>query len=235
MSVFPDDELLRLWAENDRFQYSAETFEAVRSILAGRGIKPPPQGDPPPFATHAPAHHPAGVLADDQHDPAWVTWIRPILWLGVAVGVAKLLSWVATCRQYLEMYDQGRLSWTDWRLGMMVGDLALTLSLPCCLLAGVWAALRKRPAARRILFAYVVAALALRGIRLAVTLYAVSRSSYGMTAEYLLQQADNLLEPSVYPLVLLILLRRPEVYSLPAATPAGFEVPTAHGAKEHSG
>ena len=53
MSARPDDELLRLWVENDRFQYSAETFEAVRSILAGRGITPPPQDDPPAMAVRA--------------------------------------------------------------------------------------------------------------------------------------------------------------------------------------
>ena len=32
MAEQSSDELLRIWVENDRFQWSAETFEAVRSV-----------------------------------------------------------------------------------------------------------------------------------------------------------------------------------------------------------
>jgi hypothetical protein len=232
MSARPDEELLRLWVENDRFQYSAETFEAVRSILAGRGITPPPQDDPPAMAVRAASRRSSDMPADEADAPAWVVWVRPFLWVGVALGVSKLLSWIALCRQYVEIYQQSWNLMAGWRVGAILAELTLSLALPCCLLAGVWAALRKRPAARRILFAYVVAALALAGVRFALTLYAASRSSYGMTAGYLLQQAEALLQPNVYPLLLLILLRKPEVYSLPVRVPAGFEVSATAGPEE---
>ena len=221
------EELLRVWVENDRGTYSEEMFEAVRSILADRRVTPPPQNPAPPFAARAPKRHPASQSDSEPDDPAWATWIRPILWIGAALGAAKLLSWIGLCLQYYEVYDQGGVYWSDWRLGAMVGELALSLALPCCLLAGVWAALRRRAAARRILFAYVVAALGLSGVRLAVTLYAASRSSFGMTGAYVLQQLESLLQANVYALVLLILLRRSGLLSFPAPVPAGFEVPPA--------
>ena len=232
MSARPDDELLRLWVENDRFQYSAETFEAVRSILAGRGITPPPQDDPPAMAVRATSRRSLDMPADEADARTWVLWVRPFLWVGVALGASKLLSWLALFRQYVEIYQQSGNLMAGWRVGAILAELTLSLALPCCLLAGVWAALRKRPAARRILFAYVVAALALTGVRFAVTLYAASRGSYGMTAGYLLQQAEALLQPNVYPLLLLILLRTPEAYSLSARFPVGFDVSAAAGPEE---
>ena len=86
MSAWPDDELLRLWVENDRFQYSAETFEAVRSILAGRGITPP-QDDPPAMAVRATSRRSLDMPADEADARTWVAWIRPLMWVGVALEV----------------------------------------------------------------------------------------------------------------------------------------------------
>jgi len=40
-------ELLDIWAANDREQWSEQAFEAVRRVLAERGVEPPPQQVPP--------------------------------------------------------------------------------------------------------------------------------------------------------------------------------------------
>jgi hypothetical protein len=227
MSARPDEELLRLWVENDRFHYSAETFEAVRSILTERGIAPPPQNDPPPMAERAPEEAAPGERGNGGDDPAWTAWVRPFLWIGAALGAAKLLTCFATVKQYFDVYERSRFYRSDWRIGVMVAEVALSLALACCLLVGVWAALRRRRWARRILSAYVLAALALTTLRILFTWYAESQRPYGIPLEMVLQQPESVLQPNVYPLVLLVLLRRPAVRSLLEPTPGGFDVAPA--------
>lgn len=46
MQAKSTDELLRIWEENDRGQYSDEAFEAVTQVLTGRGESLPPQPAP---------------------------------------------------------------------------------------------------------------------------------------------------------------------------------------------
>jgi hypothetical protein len=210
MSARPDDELLRLWVENDRFQYSPETFEAVRSIFAERGITPPAQDEPPAMASRAANAHASETPADEADARAWVLWLRPILWVGVALGLSKLLSWIALFRQYFEIYDQSRNYLAGWRVGAIFAEMTLSLALPCCLLVGVWAALRRRAAAGRVLWAYVLAALGLAGLRFLVSLYAEHQSSYGIRLGFVLQQPEAILQSNLYPLVLLVLMRRPQ-------------------------
>jgi hypothetical protein len=45
-----DEDLLAIWVTNDRQQWHSETFDAIRLILAERGISAPAQGEPPPPA-----------------------------------------------------------------------------------------------------------------------------------------------------------------------------------------
>lgn len=40
------DELLRIWARNDRAEWTAEAFEVIRQVLEERQVEVPPQGEP---------------------------------------------------------------------------------------------------------------------------------------------------------------------------------------------
>jgi hypothetical protein len=46
MSLRGTDELLDIWAANDRVEWSDLTFEVIKIILQERSVEPPAQNDP---------------------------------------------------------------------------------------------------------------------------------------------------------------------------------------------
>ena len=78
------EQLLELWVTNDRVMWSAEAFEAVKSLLAERGVKElPRQNDPAPIATsHSPVRDPVARY--------WLGWLRPLLWICIVVSTTSL-------------------------------------------------------------------------------------------------------------------------------------------------
>src|SRR6187455_232050 len=83
------EQLLSLWVTNDRVMWSPEAFEAVKSLLAERGVSElPPQNDPAPLAgKHSPAADPAVEY--------WLAWLRPVLWIAIVIATVALAQQAA--------------------------------------------------------------------------------------------------------------------------------------------
>ena len=215
------EQLLALWVTNDRVMWSPEAFEAVKSLLAERGVSNlPPQNDPAPIAAkHSPATDPAVQY--------WFAWLRPVLWIAIAVSsagmafqaVVALDAWIERGRAAFRMDDL---------LAMLVG-VGTTILLPAWLLVASIACLRLIPVARTLLIVFAWAALlagAFRIVHGAVTL--PWSASWSRAATYLLSSVVSILQGLTLPAVLLLLLRRPEIRSIftPARGP-GFEASPA--------
>src|SRR5687768_1942807 len=81
------DDLVRMWRENDRERYVEEAFEAARLILVGRGVNVPPQDE---WAGRVPVAAKARS-GDPASDEFWMSWLRPVLWVGVVIGGVRTL------------------------------------------------------------------------------------------------------------------------------------------------
>ena len=218
------EQLLELWTTNDRAMWSPEAFEAVRSLLAERGVKElPPQNDAAPVALpYSPRSDPSAEY--------WLGWLRPTLWICIGVAVAALprlmiTVWAVVPRwgrsvTFADVLDGGdALLWLELVLYQIV--------LPVLLVIGAIGALRLKSWARPALLAYAWAS--------AVVVVAVSvirvwgmRRYMPPTEAWMYNFAgtlESIARSLVLPAVLWVLLRRPEIRSLflPVASGRAFE------------
>src|SRR5687768_12793556 len=132
------EELLALWTTNDRVTWSPETFEAVKALLAERGVEGmPPQNGPAPLARPR-------LPTDVPENLYWMGWLRPVLWIGIAVSCLTLFYQVAAlwaARPYLTDY------WQGGKLDAFVGSMQY-IFLPSLLIAGSVACLQFVPWSR---------------------------------------------------------------------------------------
>jgi len=213
MATQPDEELLRLWVENDRAQYSEETFETVRNLLTERGVALPPQGT---------GTSPGGPTLLELKSPAAPRSVRPatlapdalrmLLRVGLVLAAFRAAAGLghAVLIVHLLRGDQGEpiglpeILWTPlFRSGF------LNLLLGTWFFVSAWGAFRHKAWSRDGLVWFSWGALLGVGIQTSGTVYysledlpAVSMM-FGFLSE--------LMHDAVYPIVLLYLIKRPEM------------------------
>jgi hypothetical protein len=204
------EQLLELWVTNDRATWSAETFEAIKSVLAERGKTDlPPQNGPAPLARpHKPIDIPEHVY--------WMGWLRPVLWIGIIVSCLTLFCQAVAAWEWSDSY------WLDEPWDLFLGTMHYLL-LPPLLITGSVACLRFVPWSRAALLTYGW---------LAISVYFSEFVSESRRIAWddswvfeVAAQAVTSAHQLVLPLVLLFLLRRPEIRALftHARPGAGFE------------
>lgn len=212
-----NDELIALWVTNDRAMYSPEAFEAVKSLLAERGVTHlPPQSDPAPIADkHKPAADPAAQY--------WLGWLKPLLWMGIVLALLRLgqrpgAAWVA----WPEIKAAGFGLDQPWLLAVGVLD---DLLLPILFVVAAVAALWLRAWARRLLLAWAVAVIVLGAATAALS--AGREITYYDRFDWAILRASHTLSSYVSSIVLpvltFVLLRRPEMRALFEQPTSGFE------------
>jgi hypothetical protein len=211
------EQLLELWVTNDRAMWSPEAFEAVKSLLAERGVKElPPQNDPAPVAT---THQPE----DDPVARYWLGWLRPVLWLGCVVSVAglpRLLTVVWMPRAISLERAWAEAGWLAVCAGM------LDLCLPVVLGIGAVGALRLKAWSRPLLLTYAGVAAANGVVLSALHLWRLRL--YASLDVWLIAGPDSLNALALnlaLPVIVWMLLRRPEIRSLftPVVSGSAFE------------
>jgi hypothetical protein len=209
MAAQTTEQLLDLWVTNDRATWSPEAFEAVKQILAERGrTELPPQNDPAPVAGHFKPTH----TADAQY---WLGWLRPVIWIAIVVAALMII------RAPLTVWTLGRTIWrplsTTWTLGQLVVPVLTDVVLPGWLLIGAIGCLLLRPWARLMLMWYPLGILA---FGLWATIQNVEREPLDQAAGAWLmvvsiaRHLERLVQAMVLPIVLALLLRRPEIQTL---------------------
>jgi hypothetical protein len=231
LSSRDDAELLRVWVENDRGTYSGEAFEAVRALLAERGIEPPPQNDPPPMATRAPVEgRLAQVVAGDPGGAFRLRWLRAVLWIGVALEGLRLVSAVVSLAGFLDLFktvprppyaSAGGTLW-QWLTSGAAREIVMTLMVSAWFLVSAFPAMRLRLRSRQALVGYAWAAIGVDGLIWCLRSY----RAYGRvgSAAWYLATLSVAAREAAYPLVLLVLLTRPQIRELFEPAVAGFEV-----------
>jgi hypothetical protein len=226
MSSLDDAELLRLWVENDRGQYSDAAFEAVRAVLTERGVELPAQNDPPPMAKRLPPGRAAALPAGlDAASTYWSGWLRPMLWVGVVLGAVQFIGASAVLWSIVgELPSRAALGSVAGQLvrePQVYGNL-VNLVLATLLLLGIWNAMRLRRAGRHLLLVYAWFILAFAVLYSGGLLWAeMFRGGVGLWA---LRYVSETAHAAAYPLVLLLFLRRPEIKALFERAPTGFDV-----------
>jgi hypothetical protein len=208
------EQLLELWVTNDRVMWSPEAFEAVKSLLAERGVKQlPAQNDPAPMAgTHSPAQDPVARY--------WLGWLRPVLWVCVAMFVASLprtamVVWALTVPRggrSATLADVWRAAGT---FEFWVGLIVVELVLPLLLGVGAIGALRLRRWSRIALLTYGVAAV-VNGVAAWVLGLWQTRRYWDSATSFLTstESVRSLAQSLILPVILWLLLRRPEIRTL---------------------
>ena len=210
------EQLLDVWVINDRATWSPETFEAVRSILAERGKTDlPPQNDPPPVAERRTLHN-------DPVAAYWMEWLRPVLMMAIIVAVLGVVRQGMFVWAVREDFD---LSLALYR-PMTTVRMLLEAALPLWLLVAALGCLKLLPAARVAMIAWACAAIAAATANAVPAVWRQLTSEYADTASggYAVALLQMFAETLVLPIVLLLLVRRPEVRSIfvPRVGP-GFE------------
>jgi hypothetical protein len=215
------EQLLELWVTNDRVTWSPEAFEAVKSLLAEQGLKElPPQNDPAPVAqTHSPI--------DDPVARYWLGWLLPVLWICCVVSAASVPRLVGVLWAMLVGGRRGIVVDDLWRA---IGTLSfwlgmIDLGLPLVLGVGAIGALRLKQWSRPLLLSYA-------GVTVVNTLaffvgYLWRLRNAGLQM-WLLTGSETLnttMKGIVLPLILWLLLRRPEIRTLfmPAGVGSAFQ------------
>ena len=222
------ERLLELWVTNDRVTWSAEAFEAVRSLLAERGVKElPPQNEPAPIAA---AHQ----AADDPVAAYWMAWVRPILWICIVIAISGLprlavLLWGMTGLggpRYVTIAEAWKAAGTvAFWLGL------IDVSLPLLLAAGAVGALRLRAWSRHVLLTYAGAAAAIMFANSTVHLWQLRRFGSDVWLFTAPESLYTVGKSIAFPVILWLFLRRPEIRSLftPIVSGSAFE-PLPRGA-----
>jgi hypothetical protein len=208
MGAKSDAELLHVWVENNRLQWSPECFEAIRLILEQRHVTLPPQNEPPQRVL-------SGSPLDD--DP-WVRLLGGLLWVGVALGGFGML------------YGASRVLFS--KVDEIDTVTILDLSKSTLLTVGAIGALgpRRRLVFRWIAMTYAWTAIALwvlGGLGITLGAYRLARVLDGAAVLHVYRPTlMPFLVRLVYPAVLLWLLYRPTVrerYHGPARIESAFE------------
>ena len=84
------DELLNIWTQNDRQTWRVEAFEAVRQILADRGVDVPSQHEHIPFGQSEPQI----VVVKDIHMQFGSMVVFMVKW-AIAAIPAIIILWVS--------------------------------------------------------------------------------------------------------------------------------------------
>lgn len=210
------DELSSLWTTNDRVTWSPETFEALKSLLAERGVSElPAQNDPAPLVKSLrPSDLPENLY--------WLGWLKPVLWITIAVTSITLASvalgaWV--------MRDELRGLYPDVLVGTPMRSLLgifQTLGLPTLMLGGSIACLRLVPGSRQTLLAASCLSIPIVSSNLAHYTWDSWRD--GVWYSYALGNAVSSAHQLVLPAVLIALLRRPEIRRAFGSQGTGFDL-----------
>jgi hypothetical protein len=227
-------DLLRLWKENDRDRYSEEAFQAARLILLDRGLTPPPQDEWPgrvPVAKKA-----TGL--DPTSDEFWMAWLRPLLWISMAIAVVRclyLMTWVAEMAQTEATYSLPSIySFTSLVEAI---QSVLDVLLPPVLLAGAVLGLQRLRIGRRVLLAWgwtEAASCTVATLHYAV-LTAFAANSVLNWAAWALYEAIGNVTLGGYALLILFFITRPQIVRLFEPTTPGFDLSDSEApAHEHA-
>lgn len=218
------EHLLELWTTNDRATWSPEAFEAVKSLLAERGVRElPRQNEPAPIAqTHSPAEDPAARY--------WLAWLRPVLWICAAVGAAWVPTAVIQIGSLMVAVGQKRITpyefWNGRTLSFALDSILRTGILPLLLLIGALGALALKPWSRVVLLTYIWGAIV---VNLAMVPLRLFESRFNSPAQVWLIIVPMVLgsfaQGLALPMILWVVLRRREIRSLfrPVESGSAFE------------
>jgi hypothetical protein len=201
------EQLQELWVTNDRVTWSPEAFEAVKSLLAERGVKDlPAQNDPAPIVqTHSWIQDPVAQY--------WFAWLRPLLWIGIVLSalgltqqaVGALVLWNTRGASAFRVHD-------FWDLA--AGAVGTVLG-PTWLMAGSIGCLRLKSAARTILLAYALTTVVLGILSIAYSVWVILWLRNDVfSPEQLLHVIVVNTTALVLPTILVLVLRRPEIRAL---------------------
>jgi hypothetical protein len=210
------EQLLDLWVINDRATWSPEAFEAVRTLLADRGRTDlPPQNDPPPVGRRRTLHN-------DPVAAYWFEWLRPVLVIAIIVAVLGVVRQGIGMWAMREYFDPSQALYRPMTTVRMLLEAALPLSL----LVSALGCLRLVPAARSAAIAWAWLSITVATVNAVPALWRQfsANFSYTLSAGYGLTLLQMFVESLVLPIVLMLLLRRPEIRAIfvPRGGP-GFE------------
>lgn len=226
MATQDSEPLLKLWVDNDREQYSPEAFEAARLVLSERKVAIPPQNPPVPHA------RPAAAI--EIADSFWLGWLRPFLIVGFVVGALGVIRGSGSF-QYL-FGANGAIALANsmgrsWMTPAILGQSVAYTGLPILLIVGAWRAMRLAANSRTLLLVYAWGSLGLVVYEVGITVYMSywprRVDAFVVQGYYEIVRVEPFIGRAIFPLILVLLLRRPEIKRLFHPSQRGFEPETA--------
>ncbi len=210
------DQLLAIWVANDQDQYSEEAFEAARLILKDRGVELPPQNEP---IKNVPEIKPAV-------DPYWVSWLRVVLIVGIALGTATLLVGIAEMASgFRDPYGRLTGAWKTGPLALVNSVLTIYtahVASPLALGVGIVLCWRLKPIGRVILMIYAWLALGLCALEYISSIWKLNRPFIDQLP-WQAMAGERLIQGMVYPVILLLFLTRSQIRNVFVPSRRGFD------------
>jgi hypothetical protein len=212
-------QLLEIWIENNTHQWSAETFEAIKQILTSRGVPLPIQ--------KTPGVHPIPVATKTLTPDAefWLKLLRPILYIAIAMGCIKIFSAMLWLAPLLFRQIPYSASPSSYYTTSMLFRLIAPACLSLLLIYASWSCLKLKPHARVSMIIYFWVTVGIEVCIVAIHQYQLAfyESSFWGKFFFFSSNVIGAAMALSYPLLLYILMLRPEIRKLYRPSQQGFE------------
>lgn len=190
------------------------------------------KGFVPPAVPRQAANPPvpmADASPDASQDSFWFSWLKPVLYIGIVLAVFDIVQGFDLVSFFVK--NRGSLNQganTNWIAAGLPLVLFINLGIPILLLVSVLMAFKRNPRARLglLIYSWIVIGLGVLTVgKMSIEIIRFGWEFFEMSRY--LSHIENAIFQAVLPVLLILLLSRPQIKQLFVPAARGFEVETS--------
>lgn len=161
---------------------------------------------------------------DEGADEFWMQLLRPILIMGIVLGVLSIVLGFLSLTQLNEYILTRKRMGRPWLTPQVIFGYAIEVGVPLCLIIGAIRGLKRQSNARLTLLIYAWVSLGLTAYSIGMVLWDILHAAHGNMFFSLAYSLTNDVWQAAFPAILLILLTRKPIAELFHHRDVAFEV-----------